>query len=115
MISPLQPLAATWILALLCPLAFAAETGSRDGRDSASFKPYLGVGAAGISPENVRFMDGADSSNAALYGNENIYDAGAIEDGPQGRVAAGIRFNSAFRLQLEYSLTRDLEYSGNTN
>ena len=96
MISPLQPLAATWILALLCPLAFAAETGSRDGRDSASFKPYLGVGAAGISPEN-------------------IYDAGAIEDGPQGRVAAGIRFNSAFRLQLEYSLTRDLEYSGNTN
>ncbi|MCY3688924.1 MAG: porin family protein [Gammaproteobacteria bacterium] len=115
MISTLQPLAATWILALLCPLAFAAETGSRDGGDSTPFKPYLSVGAAVISPENVRFMDGADSSNAALYGNENIYDAGTIEDGLQGRVAAGIRFNSAFRLQLEYGLTRDVEYSGNTN
>ena len=115
MISPLPPLAATWILALLCPLAFAAETGARDGGDSAPFNPYLSVGAAVISPEDVRFMDGADSSNAALYGNENIYDAGTIEDGPQARVAAGIRFNSAFRLQLEYGLTRDVEYSGNTN
>lgn len=115
MISPLQPLAATWFLALLCPLAFAAETGSHDGGDSAPLKPYLGVAAAVISPENVRFMDGADSSNAALYGNENIYDAGTIENGPQARFAAGIRFNSAFRLQLEYGLTRDVEYSGNTN
>ncbi|MXX05162.1 MAG: porin family protein [Gammaproteobacteria bacterium] len=115
MISPLPPLAAIWFLALLCPLAIAAETGARDVGDSTSFRPYLSVGAAVINTENIRFMDGPDSANAALYGGENRFDAGTIEDSPQARFAAGMRFSSAFRLQLEYGLTRDLEYSGNTN
>ncbi len=113
---PLPLLAAAWLIVLPDPSAAAAETDrrARDGDDSAHYRPYLSVGAAVISPENVRFTDGADSGKAALYG-ENRFDAGMIEDGPQARFAAGVRFSSAFRLQLEYGLTRDLEYSGNTN
>ena len=82
---------------------------------SAFHSPYLSLGLAAVSPENVRFMDGADSGNAALYGGENTFDDGTFAEGPQSLLAVGVHLPSSFRLQLEYGAARELEYSGNTN
>ena len=104
---------AAWFM---LPPGLSAAT-AEDGGDagSAFHTPFLSIGVAAVNPENVRFTDGADSGNAALYGNENTFDDGTFAEGPQALFAAGIHLPSAFRLQLEYGVTRELEYSGNTN
>lgn len=93
--------------------AAAAEDGGDAGYGS--WSPYLSIGVAAVSPENVRFTDGADSGNAALYGSENTFDDGSFAESPQALFAAGVHLRSSFRLQLEYGLTRESDYSGNTN
>ena len=98
---------------MLPPGLSAADAGVGEGL--ADYAPYLNLGLAAISPEGMRFTDGADSGGAALYGNENRFDDGTIAASPQALFAAGIRLRYATRLQLEYGQTRELEYSGNTN
>ncbi len=118
MIAPRPLLAAARLLALLLlyPLAVAAaESGKRDRVDSTPYKPYLSVGTAAISPENARFINGADGGHYPLYGGEDKFDDGMLSEGSQALFAAGIRLRTSIRLQLEYGLTREREYSGNTN
>lgn len=102
------------VASLLLPISLSAADADA-GEDSTVHSPYLSLGVAAASPGNVRFTDGADSGEAALYGNEDTFDDGAFAEGPQTLFAAGIHLPSAFRLQLEYGVTRKLEYSGNTN
>lgn len=104
---------AAWIM---FPPGLSAAIAEDDGDTGYGFwSPYLSIGMAAVSPENVRFTDGADSGNAALYGSENTFDDGSFADSPQALFAAGVHLRSSFRLQLEYGLTRELDYSGNTN
>ena len=69
----------------------------------------------GIGSEDTRFVDGADTCHAALYGSQDLFDAGAIDSGLHVRLAAGVRAPSGFRAQLEAGLARSLGYRGNTN
>ncbi len=106
-------LPAAWLFTLPGRYAVAAEADG--GGASVRMTPYLSIGAGVTEPENVRFMDGADAGKAALYGGENTFDDGSFDNGEQARLAAGVRFGAAYRLQLEYALVRDFGYSGNTN
>ncbi len=77
--------------------------------------PYLSVGVALIRSQNARFADGEDAGHAALYGNEKLFDAGAVGNGLQFQLAAGVRLPYQLRAQLEFGLARDLDWRGNTN
>ncbi|MYF31521.1 MAG: porin family protein, partial [Gammaproteobacteria bacterium] len=77
--------------------------------------PYLSMGMAIVRPEGARFVDGDDGGQAALYGGEGLFDAGAFDTGWQFRLAAGIRFRSGPRMQLEVAPPRAFDWRGNTN
>lgn len=77
--------------------------------------PYVSMGMAIVRPEGARFVDGNDRGQAALYGSEGFFDAGAFDTGPRLRVAAGIRFRSGLRAQLEVGPPRAFDWRGNTN
>ena len=77
--------------------------------------PYFSVGAALIRSLDARFADGEDAGHAALYGSEDLFDAGALDDGPGFHLAAGFRLPYRLRAQLEFGLARDLDWRGNTN
>ncbi len=79
------------------------------------YVPYLSVGMGVTRSEDTRFADGADAGHAALYGSEDMFDAGTTGNGLHVRLAAGVRASSGFRAQLEASLARSLDYRGNTN
>jgi len=68
-----------------------------------------------IRSADTRFYDGDDAGNAALYGSDERFDAGAIDNGPEFHLAAGVRTPSGVRVQLEVGLARSLDYRGNTN
>ena len=77
--------------------------------------PYLSMGIAMVRPEGARFVDGDDSGQAALYGSENLFDAGAFDTRVQFHLAAGIRFRPGLRMQLEVGPPRAFDWRGNTN
>ena len=77
--------------------------------------PYLGVGMASVRPEDARFVDGEDSGHAALYGNEDSFDAGAFDAGLRVHLVAGIRSGRGLRAQLEIGLPRAFDWQGNAN
>lgn len=79
------------------------------------YVPYLSLGMGVIRSADTRFFDGDDAGNAALYGSGDRFDAGAVDNGPQVHLAAGVRTPSGVRLQLEAGLARSLDYRGNTN
>ena len=49
--------------------------------------PYLSAGVALIRSRDTRFVDGEDTGHAALYGNEELFDAGAVGNGLQLQLA----------------------------
>ena len=59
--------------------------------------------------------DGADAGDAALYGSRQCFDAGALDDGLQFHLAAGVRLPYRLRAQLEFGLGRALDWGGSTN
>ncbi|MDE0190296.1 MAG: outer membrane beta-barrel protein [Gammaproteobacteria bacterium] len=77
--------------------------------------PYVSMGMAIVRPEGARFVDGDDSGQAALYGSEGLFDAGAFDTGRRFHLAAGIRFRSGIRAQLEVGPPRAFDWRGNTN
>ena len=77
--------------------------------------PYLSAGVALIGSRNTHFVDREDAGHAALYGNEALFDAGAIDDGLQFQLAAGVRLPYRLRAQLKFGLARDHDWRGNTN
>ena len=85
------------------------------GANSAGNVPYLSLGMALVRSRDTRFADGEDAGHAALYGNEELFDAGAVDCGLRLHLAAGVRLPSEQRVQLEFGLARALEWRGNTN
>ena len=65
--------------------------------------------------DDTRFADGSDAGNAALYGDDGSFDAGAVDRGNRFHVAAGVRVSSKLRAQLEFGLARGLGWRGSTN
>lgn len=115
-------LAAAWVLAAYSASANAGEEAQGSATripaaqaNSSGFDPYLSAGVALMRKEDTRFVDDRDSGHAALYGNENTFDAGEVDNGLQFHLAAGTRLPYRLRAQLELGLTRDLKWRGNAN
>ena len=111
-----------WVLAVPGQPAAASDrspdsttTSPRDGQYAAQRGPYLSLGVALIGSQDTRFVDGRDAGHAALYGSEQLFDAGSVDNGLQFRLAAGIRLPYRLRAQLEMGLARALDWRGNTN
>ena len=85
------------------------------GAGSAGNVPYLSLGMALIRSRDTRFVDGEDAGHAALYGNEELFDAGAVDSGLRFHLAAGVRLPTEQRVQLEFGLARALDWRGSTN
>ena len=85
------------------------------GAEAVLNAPYLSAGVALIRSQDTRFVDGEDSGHAALYGNEELFDAGAVGNALQFHLAVGARLPYQLRAQLELGLARDLDWRGNTN
>ncbi len=113
---------AAWVLAVQGRTAAAAE----DPRGAGTAVPaaganavmaasYLSAGVALIRSQDARFVDGADAGHAALYGNRQLFDAGALDNGLQLHLAAGVRLPYRLRAQLELGWARALDWRGNTN
>ncbi len=81
----------------------------------ARYVPYLGAGMAIVRPEGARYVDGEDSGHAALYGNEDLFDAGAFDTSMQFHLVAGVTSRSGLRAQLEVSLHREFDWRGSAN
>ena len=117
--------------AVLLPLVVAAWVLALDGRTAAAGEdprgagtalqaawvnaPYVSAGVALIRSRDTRFVDGADTGHAALYGNRQLFDAGTLGDGLQIHLEAGVRLPYRLRAQLEFGLARGLDWRGNTN
>ena len=93
----------------------AATSLPASGASPAGNVPYLSLGMALVRSQDTRFVDGEDAGHAALYGNEELFDAGAVDNGLRFHLAAGIRLPSELRAQLEFGLARALDWHGNTN
>ena len=107
--------AVAWVLAAQGRTAAAAEEPRAARADATAIAPYLSAGVALIRSRDARFVDGADAGHAALYGSRQRFDAGALEDGLQLHLAAGIRLPYRLRAQLEFGIARALGWRGNTN
>ncbi len=93
-----------------------ASDGSSETRIMGSeFEPYLSVGLGTVRSTGTRFKDGEESGNAALYGDNQLFDSGAFDENVIGQIAVGLQLPSGFRGQLELGLGRDLAWKGNTN
>ena len=92
----------------------SATTSSRDG-ENAGHRPYLNLGMAWVRGEGARFVDGEDTGHAALYGSEQLFDTGSIDDGLQFRLAAGVHLPHRLRAQLELGLARAFDWRGSAN
>ncbi len=115
-------LVVAWILAVHGRIAAAEEDSngagtalSAAGANAALNALYLSAGVAMISSHDARFADGADAGHAALYGDRRLFDAGALDDGLQYHLAAGVRLPYRLRAQLEFGWARGLDWRGNTN
>ena len=115
-------LVAVWVLAIPGqPVAAADELpGSATALPAAGANPvisapYVSAGVALIRSQDTRFVDGEDAGRAALYGSEELFDAGAVDDGLQFHLAAGVRLPYRLRAQLELGAARALDWRGNTN
>ena len=115
-------LAVVWGWVVLGEPAFASDQSQgvatslpAVGADSAGNVPYLSLGMSLIRSRDARFVDGEDAGHAALYGSEERFDAGAVDNGLRFHLAAGVRLPSEQRVQLEFGLARALDWSGNTN
>ena len=116
------PLLVVWSLAVLGRPAAALDQSpgsavglSAAGANSVGYVPYVSVGMGVVRTEGTRFVDGGDAGHASLYGRGDLFDAGAVDNGLQVRLATGVRSPSGLRAQLEFGLARGLDHRGNTN
>ncbi|MXW16542.1 MAG: outer membrane beta-barrel protein [Gemmatimonadetes bacterium] len=89
------------------PPALTAQAFTGPGRFS------LTLGVAAVLPADVRFVNGEDAGEVALYGDDE-FDTGALGAGPEYSFAAGYRFG-AFRAQVELEITGRFAYEGQSN
>ena len=89
------------------PSAIAAQAATGPGRISLTF------GIAAVLPADVRFVDGEDAGEAALYGDGH-FDTGSLGAELEYGFAAGYRFG-AFRAQVELWVTGQSAYEGQSN
>ncbi|MYE17859.1 MAG: outer membrane beta-barrel protein [Gemmatimonadetes bacterium] len=89
------------------PSAIAAQALTDPGRIS------LTVGLAAVLPAGVRFVDGEEVGEAALYGGDH-FDTGTVGSGLEYGLAAGYRLG-AFRTQVELGVTSQFAYEGQSN
>ena len=115
-------LAVVWALALHAQPAAASDASSgpapalpATGANAVGTAPYLSLGMALFRSQDARFVDGEDAGHAALYGGEELFDAGALDNALQFHFAAGVRFPHRLRAQLEFGLARAADWRGNTN
>ena len=115
-------LAAVWVLGIHGQSVAASDElpGSATALPAAGVNavisaPYVSAGVALIRSQDSRFVDGEDAGRAALYGSDELFDAGAVDDGLQFRLAAGVRLPYRLRAQLELGAARALDWRGNTN
>lgn len=94
-----------WLCA--APTAISGQAPTGPGRVSVS------VGVAAVLPADIRFVDGEDAGEAALYGDDQS-DAGTLGAGMEYGLAAGYRFG-AFRAQVELAVTGRFAYEGQSN
>jgi len=73
----------------------------------------LTIGVAAVLPADIRFVDGDDAGEAALYGGDH-FDTGTLGARLEYRLAAGYRFG-AFRAQVELGVTGQFAYQGQSN
>ncbi len=111
-----------WVLAVHGQTVAATEepreaaTGFPSAAENAiGHAPYLSLGIVLIRPKNTRFFDGGGAGHAPLYGSRFTFDAGTVGGNVGFHLAPGVRVSSGFRLQLEFSLARALDWRGNTN
>ena len=89
------------------PSSIAAQTPTGPGRIS------LTVGITAVLPADVRFVDGDDAGEAALYGSDQ-FDTGTLGSGLEYGLAAGYRFG-AIRTQVELGVASQFVYEGHSN
>ena len=77
--------------------------------------PYLSLGMSRVRSQDTQFVDGGDAGHAGLYGTNERFDDGAVDNGLQLRLAAGLRLPYRLRAQLELAAARTLDWRGNTN
>ena len=104
-----------WVLAVHDRPAAATTALSEARANAVEIAPYLSLGVALVRSQDTRFADGADAGHAALYGSGELFDAGALDDGLQFHLAAGVRLPYRLRAQLELGFARGLDWRGNTN
>ncbi|MYK01519.1 MAG: outer membrane beta-barrel protein, partial [Gemmatimonadales bacterium] len=107
-----RPAAVTGLLLGLGCLA-AAPSAIRAQAPTGPGPGYLSVGVAAVLPADVRFVDGDDAGEAALYGDDQS-DSGTLAAGLEYRLAAGYRFG-AFRAEVELGVTGRFAYEGQSN
>lgn len=54
---------------------------ARSRAPSRRYAPYLSLGTALVRAEGARYVDGDDGGQAALYGGQGLFDAGAFKTG----------------------------------
>ena len=115
-------LAVVWALAVHAQPAAASDASPgaapalpATGANAVGIAPYLSVGMALIRSLDTRFVDGEDAGHAALYGSEELFDDGALDNALQFHLAAGVRLPYRMRAQLEFGLARAADWRGNTN
>ena len=89
------------------PPTLAAQALTGPGRFS------LSVAVAAVLPADIRFVNGEDAGEVALYGDDE-FDTGTLGAGLEYSVAAGYGFG-AFRAQLALRVTDQLAYEGQSN
>ena len=94
-----------WLCA--APTAISGQAPTGPGRVSVS------VGVAAVLPADIRFVDGEDAGEAALYGADQS-DAGTLGAGLEYGLAAGYGFG-AFRAQVELAVTGRFAFEGQSN
>jgi len=99
------------LLGLGCLCAVPPTLGAQVLIDPARFSLTLGVAA--VLPADVRFVNGEDTGEVALYGDDE-FDTGALGTGLEYSFAAGYRFG-AFRAQVELKVTGLFAYEGQSN
>ncbi len=115
-------LAIVWVLTVHSPSANAAEEPQESATrlpaaqaNSSGFNPYWSAGVAFMRKQDTRFVDGGDSGHAALYGDEETFDAGEIDNGVQFHLSAGTRLPYRLRAELQLGFARATRWRGNTN
>lgn len=77
--------------------------------------PYVSFNLGANRSEGIRFVDGKDTGEAVLYGNERTFDAGRVDTGLAFGFVLGLQTQHNLRAQLEIGAAHGLDYRGGSN